>query len=240
MAMISHEIKIPQQRIKYALGLILTLCIIHFIESSALVTIILLPVWFFLFRPLNRSEIFIFCIASLFFLGQNYGVLKAGGFSFRQQDILLMPYYEPFLWGFYYLTLKRFIMEKAGAPPLQKKAILGLIVTSLAFSLFSFSSNALLLATITSTAILLIMFHERYDLYYAALALALGCIIELFGVTTGLWSYPESDFLGIPYWFATMWISVGTFGQTFSYPPGRMAGCKNSGGKTIINFSKCS
>ena len=205
-------------KIRYTLGLIITLCIIHFIESSALVTIILLPFWFFLFRPLSRFEFLIFGIASLFFLGQNYGVLKTGGFSFRQQDILLMPLYEPFLWGFYYMTLKRFIMESATAPPLQKKAVLGLVVTSLAFSLFSFSSNALLLATLTSTAILLIMFHERYDLYYAALALALGFIVEIFGVTTGLWSYPQSDFLGIPYWFATMWVSVGLLGRRFLIP----------------------
>ncbi|MDY7034593.1 MAG: hypothetical protein SV375_00305, partial [Thermodesulfobacteriota bacterium] len=75
-----------------------------------------------------------FVIASISIIGQNYSVLKAGGFSFREKDFLLMPYYEPFLWGFYYLSMKRYIGEKAKAVPLSCKAFLGLALTSLTFS----------------------------------------------------------------------------------------------------------
>ena len=213
----THQINLPVQRVKLMLALAASLSIIHFIESSALVTIILLPFWYFLFRPLKRAEVLIFFIASLFFLGQNYSFLKMGGFSFKHQDILLMPYYEPFLWGFYYLSLKRFIGEPASNTPLQFRGVLGLFMTSLAFS-FTFSSLALLLATLTSTIILLIMFHQRYDLYYGGLAFVLGTTVELFGVTAELWSYPHTDFLGLPYTYANMWISVGLLGRRFLIP----------------------
>lgn len=206
------------QKIKFIIGAIVTLGVIHLVNTSLIILLILLPFWFFLFRPWNTEEIIIFFIASVFFLWQNYAVLKTGGFSFKYKDILLMPYYEPFLWGFYYLTIKRFIGEPPDSHKLHGKAFFGSILTGLCFSLFSKNSTILFISTLISTSILFMMFHERYDFYYALCALILGFIIEVFGVSTGLWSYPEPDFLGIPYWFATMWGSVGLLGRRFLIP----------------------
>jgi hypothetical protein len=180
---------------------------------------LLVPLWYLLFRPWKMRDGIMFGFASLFFLSQNYFVLKNGGFFFDQQDILLMPYYEPFLWGFYYITLKRFIADpREGSVELGWKAILGLAATGLCFSLFASESNLLLISTLISTSLLLILFHEKYDLYYALCAMVLGFAVEVFGVSTGLWWYPEPDFWGIPYWFATMWISVGILGRRFLIP----------------------
>jgi hypothetical protein len=206
------------ERSKSVLGIILTFSIIHFIEAPSIVLLILLPLWFLLFRPWNRTDMLVFLIASVFFLGQNYAVLSTGGFSFKHKDILLMPYYEPFLWGFYFLFLKRFIAEPSSPLKLRGKAVAGLILTALCFSIFSKNSSILLGATLVSTAILFVLFHEKYDLYYALAALLLGFMIEVFGVSTELWAYPDPDFLGIPYWFATMWISVGLLGRRFLIP----------------------
>jgi hypothetical protein len=206
------------QKIKSLFSLIITIIVIHFIDQTFITLTILLALWFFIFCPWNKAEIIIFIIASVFFLGQNYAVLKADGFSFKHKDLLLMPYYEPFLWGFYYLNIKRFISEGAEAVTFDKKSVFGLFLTALAFSIFSKNSNALFMATLLSTGVLFIMFHERFDFYYGAYALALGFVIELFGVSTELWAYPEPDFLGIPYWFATMWISVGILGRRFLIP----------------------
>jgi len=214
----SAETLFQNNKIKSVLGLILTFIIIYFIDKSLLVLLILLPLWFFLFSPWNQVDLLIFLIASVFFMGQNYAVLSTGGFSFKHKDILLMPYYEPFLWGFYFLFLKRFIAEPHGTPSLKGKAVAGLILTALCFSLFSNNSSLLLGATLVSTAILFALFHEKYDLYYALAALLLGFMIEIFGVSTELWAYPEPDFLEIPYWFATMWISVGLLGRRFLIP----------------------
>lgn len=206
------------QRLRSVLGLFVTLIIIYVIGNPIFLVFILLPFWFLLFRPLNREDIIIFFIASLFFLVQNYAVLKSGGFSFRHKDILLMPYYEPFMWGFYYLFMKRFIAEPSENCRLQWKAFAGLVLTGFAFSFFAKNSDTLFISTLVSTSVLLILFHERYDLYYALYALVLGFIIEMFGVSAGLWTYPVPDFLGIPYWFATMWISVGILGRRLLIP----------------------
>lgn len=215
-----HNIQhiLRHEKIKSISGVIITLSIIHWIDTSLIITPLLFLFWFFLFRPLTTTESTIFLTASLFFLGQNYAVLKTGGFSFKNKDLLLMPYYEPFLWGFYYLTLKRFIMEPSGTHTLQGKAIFGLALTGFCFSFFSDNSGILFISTLLLTGILFVMFHEKYDLYYAFCALILGFIIEVFGVSTGLWKYPEPDFIGIPYWFATMWISVGLLGRRFLIP----------------------
>ena len=86
------------------------------------------------------------------------------------------------------------------------------------FSLFSGNSLLLFAATSCSTGLLFVMFHERDDLAYGMTALVLGLIIESFGVLTGMWWYPQPDILGIPYWFATMWISVGVLGRRFLIP----------------------
>jgi len=204
--------------IMYLMGIIGTIGVLFFFENSLIILAVLLLFWLILFFPLTRSEVFIFLFASLFFLGQNYAVLATGGFSFKHQDILLMPYYEPFLWGFYYLTMKRFIAEPPPRVLLEKKAFLGLVATGISFSLFSKDSDALLISSVVSTCLLLLLFHERYDFLYAAVALALGLVIEIFGVSTGLWSYPDPDFLGVPFWFSTMWMSVGLLGRRFLIP----------------------
>ena len=206
------------QKIKSLFSLIITIIVIYFIDQTLITLTILLPFWFFIFRLWSKAEIIIFIIASVFFLAQNYAVLKTGGFSFKHKDILLMPFYEPFLWGFYYINIKRFISEGAEAVAFDKKSIFGLLLTALAFSIFSKDSNTLFMATLLSTGVLFIMFHERFDFYYAAYALGLGFVIELFGVSSKFWAYPEPDFLGIPYWFATMWISVGVLGRRFLIP----------------------
>ena len=129
-----------------------------------------------------------------------------------------MPYYEPFLWGFYFLNIKRFVSEAPGSVVFERRAVLGLIATALCFSIFSSNTDMMLAATTLSTALLLTMFHQRNDIVYAFYALFLGLVVELFGVTTGLWAYPDPDFVGLPYWFVTLWLSVGILGRRFLIP----------------------
>jgi hypothetical protein len=204
---------------KCALAIIATFLAFYLASYSSSIQFILLPFWYFIFRPWKKFEGIMVGIATLFFFVQNFLVLKSGGFSFKQQDILLMPWYEPFLWGFYYIVIKRFIADpRAEEVRLDWRAFAGLAVTGLCFSLFSSNSNLLLASTLISTGLLFAFFHEKYDFYYALVALVLGFAVEVFGVTTGLWWYPKPDFLGIPYWFATMWISVGVLGRRFLIP----------------------
>ena len=208
-----------KERIKQALILVLTLLIVSQLESSLLILGLLIFLWGLFYFPLRASEVIAGLIAATFFLFQNYAVLKTGGFAFTKKEILLMPYYEPFLWGFYYLNIRRFFSEKAtDIPTLGLKNFTALLATGMAFSLFSGSSQSLLLATLLSTTIVLILFHTSLDLAYGAYALVMGLAVELVGVSAGIWSYPAPDFMGIPAWFATMWISVGVLGRRFLFP----------------------
>jgi hypothetical protein len=205
-----------------------TLAVIYFVPDSLAVLFILLFSWSILFWPWQPGEIISFAVASLFFLFQNYICLRAQIFEFRTKDFLLMPYYEPFLWGFYFMTLKRLTSddERRGFA-LESKSVLGLLVTSVAFSLSSRSTD-ITIATTFSTLFLLALFHTRLDIYYAVLSLLLGFIVELFGVSLGFWRYPDPDFLGMPFWFATMWISAGLLGCRFLIPLGRWLSSKRA------------
>lgn len=210
---------IRHPKIRVILALLFTLSALHLVSNRLLVLVPLAVAWLVLFAPFSAADGFVFALAALFFLVQNYLCLRAGLFEFRFKDILLMPYYEPFLWGFYFTSIRRFVSGyRKDAVALDARSLAGLVVTSVVFSLFSSSPRALLMATICSTAFLFWLFHTRLDWYYAAAALVLGIVVELFGVSTGLWSYPVSDFLGIPYWFATMWISAGVLGRRFLMP----------------------
>lgn len=215
--------KIPKdEKLRVLLSLPCTLGILYFVPQSILVWIILSVFWWVVFRPWQVDEVFLFAIAALFFLIQNYICLRAKIFEFRVKDVLLMPIYEPFLWGYYFMTLKRFISGRnfdSNQYP-EKNSIIGLLVTSMAFSVFS-RTPWFFPATMISTLVLFVMFHTRHDFYFAVCSLLLGFIVELFGVSAGFWSYPVSDFAGIPFWFATMWISVGLLGFRFLIPLSR-------------------
>jgi len=206
------------RRISSPISLICTLLIIYWVKQSFIILPALLIVWYFLFKPLNRTELIMFAIGTIFIIGQNYSVLKSGAFTFRQQDFLLMPFYEPVMWGYYYLSIKRFILEPEDKIKLSPKTFIGLLITSFCFSIFSSDSNLMTISSTISTFFLVFLFHDRYDFYYAGCALGLGFIIELFGVVSGNWSYPEPDIFGIPFWFITMWISVGILGRRFLIP----------------------
>lgn len=207
------------QPIQVALALFVTLGILYVVPDRLMVLALFLVCWWLIFSPLTIGEMVMFVFASAFFLVQNYVTLKEGLFEFRFKDILLMPWYEPVLWGFYFLALKRFIaVTPQDRVTINLQSVAAVVVTSLMFSLFSHDSRLLFMATCGSTALLFAMFHTRADIRYALAALGLGLIVELFGVTAGFWWYPAPDFLGIPYWFATMWMSVGLLGRRFVIP----------------------
>ncbi len=199
------------------MSLPVTLGLIWLIPSS-LALVFLLPIsWYLLFRPLEKRELIIFIIAGSVITVQNYTVLRTGTFVFSEQDFLLMPYYEPLLWGYYYLNLKRFFDQQIQIEKLELRAITGLVLISLAFGVFS-DTDWHSLAVFTAAGILVLFFHSKEDLLFGLYALAMGFVVEIFGVMTKLWHYPDPDFLGIPYWFAPMWISVGILGRRFLFP----------------------
>jgi hypothetical protein len=207
------------QPVRVLLALAATLALLYAVPSRPFVAILLAALWWLLFRPIGAAEWCVAAIAAAFFLVQNYVALSQGLFTFEHQDILLQPYYEPLLWSFYFLGLKRFVAGPGRGPvDLGFVAVVAAVIGALPFSLFAREPDRLLAASAVSTAILLALFHRPFDLAYAGSALGLGFVVEWFGVSTRLWRYPVSDFLGIPYWFATMWITVGVLGGRLLVP----------------------
>lgn len=205
------------EKINSIVSLIMTLGILYIFNSSLFILPLLLITWYFSLRPFGLEDFSVFVIASVFFLIQNYGVLAKGGFEFSKKEILLMPAYEPFMWGFYFLFFKRMWPECSRGGKLSK-GFIGLVVTSAIFSIFSQNSELLTVATVFSTIFLFVLFHQACDFVLAVTSLALGLVIEVFGVRTGLWSYPAPDIGGLPWWFITMWLSVGLLGRNFLFP----------------------
>lgn len=206
------------QRGVVAASLALTLLQIAFVESSWLLALVLPLQWVLVLRPIERREWVLFALVGPFFVAQNYMALRSGAFAFRQQDFLLMPWHEPLLWMGWYLHLVRFVNEPGRSIPLGPGAWFGLLLTVLAFSLFGSDARALTLATSVSCAALLALFHTRADLAYALCAVVLGALVEGVGVGAGLWHYPGSGPVPIPFWSLSMWVSVGLLGRRFAVP----------------------
>ncbi len=213
---------LPQQRLKLFLGLIMLLGIIQFVPHDPIIMkfAILIVFWVLFFWPFEKIEIVMWVVITVFIFYQDYAALSVGAFAFAPEyrDILLMPIYEPFMWGFYYLFLKRFIADPALPQRLNFKAFVGLIMLSLCFAFFGKNSALMNYAMTFATLFLLIMFHERYDFYFVFTALGLGIVIENFGVHTGRWSYPHPDFLQLPVWILIMWMAAGLLGRRFLIP----------------------
>ena len=182
------------QKLRVLLALACTLVVLYTVVHSPAVLMVLVALWSIIFYPWRLPEVFSFAIASVFFLFQNYVCLKAGIFEFKVKDVLLMPYYEPFLWGFYFTALKRFVSGERKTLRFQTQSLIGLLVTAISFSLFSRTPSLFFPATVFSTLVLFGLFHTRLDFYYAGCSLMLGFIVELFGVSTGLWSVSGSRF----------------------------------------------
>jgi hypothetical protein len=215
---VTHRLQGLDARATLAASLALTLALIGTVQPSWLLVVVLPLQWWLILRPISRREWLLFGIVGLFFTAQNHVALRSGVFTFRQQDFLLMPFHEPLLWMCWYLHIVRFVGEPPRTVRLCAPAWAGLLVTAGAFSAFGGDPRVLSLATLASCALLLAFFHSARDLAYAACALSLGLAVEWVGVLQGLWWYPRPDFLGLPAYAVTMWLSVGLLGRRFAVP----------------------
>ena len=213
-----HPVAARTERAAVTASLALTLVQISTIEASWLLAVMLPLQWWLVFRPVQHREWVMFALVGPFFVAQNYLALRAGAFTFRQQDFLLMPWHEPLLWMGWYLHLVRFLGRPAREVRLAPSAWLGLAATVTAFSVFGGEARALTFASAASCVLLLALFHTRTDLSYALCAVVLGALVEATGVAGGLWSYPSPGWTGVPAWSLAMWISVGLLGRRFVLP----------------------
>jgi hypothetical protein len=175
-----------------------------------------LLLWMLTFRKLTRPETVFYVAACLFFTGMNAASLKQGIFVFAHPDVLGMPVYELFMWGFYLLHLKRVL---GGPAPGGKQAIVWALAFFYAAAFAAIPDATILLATTGTLLIIgIVLFHEPLDLAYTGYLILLGAAFEYTGVLSGEWSYPGDPMGGVPFWFVTLWGGVGLFTRRLVLP----------------------
>ena len=186
-----------------------TLAILAWVPGNVAKLIAFLVLWALTFQRLSKTEAVFVVAVCAFFTVMNAASLKQGIFAFTHPDVLGMPVYELFMWGFYLLHTQRLL---DGPAPRGRRAaawVLGLLY-ALSFAAIA-DARMLLMVTGTLLAIGLVLFHEPHDLAYTGYLVLLGAAIEYTGVHVGEWSYPGAPAGGVPPWFVTLWGGVGLF-----------------------------
>jgi hypothetical protein len=185
------------------------LAIIAWVPSNLGKLAAFLVLWAVTFRKLSKPETIFYFGVCVFFTLMNAASLKQGIFSFATPDLLGMPVYELFMWGFYLLHLKRVL---GGPAPEGKRAVVWALALLYAAA-FATIAQAHVLLAVTGALLMvgLILFHEPLDLAYTGYLILLGAAIEYTGVHSGQWHYPGDPVGGVPLWFITLWGGVGLF-----------------------------
>lgn len=194
--------------IKPAAQLLITVLISMSISSTALKTITLLTFWTIAFWPLQASELIQFMIVNTIFVISNYGALKNGVFEFAHKDVLLMPYNELFMWGFYCLFVQRTLGLKDLSVGRYKPAVIYAVIFSVSFSIIK---DEVILAVALGSLLLsaAALFKNKQDWFSVALFTCVGILIESTGLWKGLWHYPHARYFELPLWGPLMWANIG-------------------------------
>lgn len=203
-----------------AAQLLATLAIIAFVPTNAGKTIALLLVWALTFRSISMQEAVLFVGVCCFFTVMNAMSLAQGIFSFTDPDLLGMPVYELFMWGFYVLHTKRMLGD---TPPPPSRTAWGLALAYAAAFATVTDADYLLLLTGALLLVCLALFHTRRDIAFLVYMVVLGAVVEYTGVGSGQWTYPGAPLGGVPLWFVTLWGGVGLFFHRLILPLMRTA-----------------
>lgn len=193
-----------------------TLVVLAWVPGTWLKAVLLLVFWMLLFAPLRRAELWMYIGVCIFFTGMNASALQQGIFRFRDADVLGMPAYELFMWGFYLLHTKRLL---GGVAPTDRRGLAWALAIAYSAT-FGLISEAQLLLMVSGALLLLalFLFHDALDLAYAGYMVLLGAMVEYTGVYAGQWSYPGDVPGGVPLWFVTMWGGIGLFFRRLVLP----------------------
>lgn len=184
-----------------------SLLIIAFVPTNFGKLAAFLVLWTLTFSGFNKLDLIFYIGACFFFTAMNAASLKQGIFIFSNPDLLGMPIYEIFMWGFYLLHLKRVL---GGAAPNGRRILVWLLALSFTAA-FAVISNSKILTIVTGILLIigLSMYHEPLDFSYTIYFILFGAAIEYVGVHSGQWFYPGAPMGGVPLWFITLWGGVG-------------------------------
>lgn len=214
-----------------SLQILTTVLIVAAPVANAAKVAFLLAWWLLTFWPLQLREVVFYTLACAFFTVMDVLTVGGGAFQFTHPDILGLPWYEPFLWGFYLLHTLRMM---GGAPPpvsapqrhredgvrnkgVPKSAVVLAILFALVFS-FVREPQAL---TFAATGLLicgLALYRNPADFAYSGYMILVGALIEYVGVWSGEWSYPGAPWGGVALWFIPLWGGIGLLLRRIGLP----------------------
>ena len=179
-----------------------TFGIMFFIENTLIALCMMLILWFVTFFPFTKQELVVFILACFFYTLGDVLVLNQGIFYFSDTDILGMPYYEPFMWGFYFLHTMRML---GGSSP--KQALPGLIFSFIVVATLAYFSNTQLVSWLLIAIVLggLLVFRTQKDFEYVIYLLGFGLVLEYAGTYFGEWTYSIDNY--VLWWVATWALS---------------------------------
>lgn len=198
-----------------ALQILGTLIILGWIPGNLLKLALLILVWILTWGPLRRGFLVLFTLCIFLFTAMDALAVRRGVFVFSRPDIGGLPLWEPLMWAFFTYHFHHMIQ---GPPPKFDLRVLPMAVLfSACFGLFQ-TPHILLIATGTTLALSLLLFHETYDVIYTGYAVLVGTAVEFVGVARGLWHYPDAPVGGVPFWYIPLWGSIGLYMRRMGLP----------------------
>ncbi len=200
-------------RTRLILGLIITLLTLVFINSNIIQTIIFLITWSASFYPIKKDDLFFFSLICLIFIPQDILAISHGVFTFNDPDILGLPIWQFLMWGYWLFFSIRFIKQSSDQK-IRFITIILLLIFSLCFTVST--EQTFILARSTIIIIIIFFFHHsKLDFAYFFVMIFLGTIVELLGIYTEIWLYPDNIY---PLWSINMWGGIGIFLNNFKKP----------------------
>jgi hypothetical protein len=198
-----------QRRIILLLQLSATVAALGWVPGNSLKLAALVVIWAIGFRRLSGRELIVMGGVDVLFSLMDLGALHSGVFRFRHPDLLGLPIYEFFMWGFFTLNALRFI----GRPPAEPRLAPSVALAILFAIPFATVTQPVILFCAASLVLIagLAVLREPVDFAYTGYLIGVGCVIEYVGVWTGQWEYPGPPPGGVALWFIPMWGGVGLF-----------------------------
>lgn len=208
-----------REQIALLLQLAATAVVLGWLPGNFAKLAAMIGIWAIGFGRISRRELILFMAVSVLFSLLDMAALQSGAFKFRHPDLLGLPIYEFFMWGFFTLHALRFVGKVPATRQLWLSIALAVVFAvpfaTLAdpFALFA-ASSVMLIATLA-------IFRDSVDFAYTGYMIAIGSLIEYVGVWTGQWAYPNAPPGGVALWFIPMWGGVGLFtGRLLAAPIG--------------------
>ncbi|HEX5269288.1 MAG TPA: hypothetical protein VFW33_02320 [Gemmataceae bacterium] len=209
-------------RLRMLIQLAGSAALLAFVPSNV-ARLLLFPIWWLLtFRRLTRRELVLYVAAGALFTVLDYMTLSQKIFEFTHPDFLLMPCYEPLLWG--YLLLHTLHMVDGPTPGGNRWLP---VAWTAAFTLpFLVLTNPVVLFAVSGAVLLagLAIFRGLYDFAYVGYLIFVGAVWEYTGVWSGQWHYPGDPPGGVAPWFVPMWGGIALALRRLILPMLRPAG----------------